>query len=238
MSRTRRTILLAAALTLAFAALALAEGSATLSVTQDKARSGTVATLELSPPRQDRNPSFVALRTARGVKFDPRAVSRRCKDAEARKNACPSASRIGGGDADVTVKQIGRFTVAIDLYLTHKRRSGDVAGVVAIADARGLRSHAFGRVRHLHYRKLDLETRFTGLGKAFKAPKGFETHINHLHLRFGKHRRVHTKNGVIRYDLIRNPSSCTSEGWRYAVLVGYAQGGGVNHFDGAIDCSS
>jgi hypothetical protein len=230
----RRAVLTALVATLAFAAAALGAGSATLTVDPNEAGKGSVTTIDATPPNGSKNPSSVALKVVKGVKFDGRAAAKRCTDAQAKQNSCPAGSRIGGGTIDVTATPGGPVTVNVGLFLGPKRQSGDLAGLVGIATVKttGQKGHAFGRVLRIDEGKLGLESRFAGLDKALKPPAGFKVHVDHLRLHFGKHRQV---NGN-RVDLIRNPSTCGSKGWPYAAIVTYPDGTGKT-FHGSVDCS-
>jgi hypothetical protein len=230
----RRAVPIALVLTLAFAAAALGAGSATLTVNPNEAGKGSVSTLDGTPPNGNKNPRSVALKVVKGVKFDGRAVARRCTDAQAEQNSCPAGSRIGGGTIDVTATPGGPVTIDVRLFLAPRRQSGDLAGVVGIATVRGTgqKGHAFGRVLRIDEGKLGLETRFSGLDKAIKPPAQVKVHVDHLRLRFGKHRQVAGK----RVDLTRNPSTCGPKGWPYAAIVSYPDGSGKT-FRGSVGCS-
>ena len=230
----RRAALVSILALLAFSAVALGAGSATLTVNPNKAGAGSVTTLEATPPNGNKTPRAVALKVVKGVKVDTSAVAGRCKDAQAKQNACPAGSRIGAGRIDVTATPGGKFVVDVALYLGHKRRASDVAGVVGIATLRGTtqKGHSFGRVFRIDQGRLGLETLFGGLDKALAPPPGVKVRIDHLKLHFGKHRQVNGK----RHDLITNPSKCPSKGWPYAAIVRYPDGTGKT-FNGSVVCT-
>lgn len=229
----RRIALISTFALLAFSALALAAGSATLTVDPNQAGKGSVSTLDATPPNPDKNPSAVALKVVKGVKFNGKAAPGRCTDAQAQQNNCPAGSRIGGGRIDVTATPGGPVVVDVALFLGRKRQQGDLAGLVGIATVRasGQKGHAFGRLRRIDEGSLGLESRFSGLDKAIKPPAGFKVRVDHLKLRFGKHRTVNGK----RVDLITNPSNCPDKGWPYAAIVRYPDGTGKT-FRGSVDC--
>lgn len=229
----RRTVLIAVSSLLAFAAVAFAAGSAKLTIEPNKAGAGSVATIDATPPNGSKNPRSVALKVVKGVKFDGRAAPKRCSNAQANQNNCPAGSRIGGGRIDVTATPGGPVVVDVALFLGPKRNAGDLAGLVGIATVRatGQKGHAFGRLLRIDEGRLGLESRFGGLDKAIKPPAGFKVQVDHLKLRFGKHRQVNGK----RVDLIRNPSTCGDKGWPYAAVVTYPDGTGKT-FRGAVDC--
>lgn len=230
----RRVLLIAVVASLAFAAVALAAGSATLTIDPNTAGAGTVATLDATPPNQSKVPRSVALKVVKGVGFDPKAVAKRCTDAQAKQNSCPAGSRIGGGRIDVTATPGGPVQVDVALFLGPKRKGTDLAGLVGIATvkATGQKGHAFGRVLRIDQGRLGLESVFGGLDKALKPPAGFKVRVDHLRLHFGKHRRVAGK----RHDLIRNPKTCPAKGWPYAASVTYPDGTGKT-FRHSVTCS-
>jgi hypothetical protein len=230
----RRTVLVALVSLLAFAAVAFAAGSAKLTVEPNEVGKGSVATLEATPPDGDKNPSSLALKVVKGVKFNGKAVATRCTKAQANQNSCPADSRIGGGRIDVTATPGGAVVVDVALFLAPKQKPADLAGVVAIATVRatGQKGHAIGRIRRIDQGNLGLETRFDNLNNALKPPAGFKVHVDHLKMRFGKHRTVNGK----RVDLITNPSTCGEKGWPYRAIVTYPDGTGKT-FRGSITCS-
>lgn len=230
----RRTTLIALIASLAFAAVAFAAGSAKLTVDPNTAGAGSVVSLDATPPNGSKNPRSVALKVVKGVKVDPRAVAKRCSDAQGKQNSCPAGSRIGGGRIDVTATPGGAVTVNVDLFLGPPRKAGDVAGLVGIATvkATGQKGHAFGRVFRIDQGKLGLESMFGGLDKAIKPPTGFKIHVDRLRLHFGKHRQLNGK----RVDLITNPGKCPAKGWPYAASVTYPDGTGKT-FPGSAACS-
>ena len=230
----RRITLLAVFTSLAFATAALAAGSATLTVDPNGVGKGSVATVEATPPNASKNPSSVALQVVKGVKFNGKAVATRCTNAQANQNSCPAGSRVGGGRIDVTATPGGPVVVDVALFLGTKQKAADLAGVVAIATVRqtGQKGHAIWRIRRIDQGNLGIETRFDNLNNALKPPAGFKVHVDHLKLRFGKHRQVNGK----RVDLITNPSTCGQNGWPYRVIVKYPDGTGKN-FHGSATCS-
>lgn len=226
----RRAALIALVASLALAAVALAAGSATLTVNPNTVGAGSVSTLDATPPDKSKMPRSVALKVVKGVKFDGKAVAKRCSNAQAQQNNCPPGSRIGGGKINANAG----FPVDVDvaLFLAPKRKSGDLAGLVGIASAAGRKGHAFGRIFRIDEGKLGLESTFTGLDKAIPPPPGVKVTVNHLKLHFGKHRTVAGK----RHDLIRNPSTCGAKGWPYAAIVTYPDGSGQT-FRHSVTCS-
>jgi len=228
----RRAVLTALVASLAFAAMAFAAGSATLTVDPNTVGAGSVASLDATPPDNSKVPRAVALKVVKGVKFDGKAVAQRCSDAQAKQNSCPAGSRIGGGKIDATATGFGAVQVNVDLYLGPPRATGDLAGLVGIASGAGQKGHAFGRLFRIDEGKLGLESRFGGLDRAIKPPPNIKVTVDRLRLHFGKHRRVNGK----RHDLIRNPGTCGQKGWPYAASITYPDGTGKT-FRGAVTCS-
>ncbi|HKP88590.1 MAG TPA: hypothetical protein VJT75_01325 [Thermoleophilaceae bacterium] len=228
----RLPLLIAVLASLALAGAALAAGSAKLSFSPNTAGAGSVATVNATPPDGSKNPSSVALKVVKGLKYDGRAVPGRCSDAQAKQNSCPAGSRAGGGRIDVTATPGGPVTVNVALFLGPKRQPGDLVGLVAIATVQGTgqKGHAFGRVRPIDEGKLGVETRFDNLNDALKPPAGFKVHVDHLKLSLGKHRQVNGK----RVDLLKNPKTCDG-GWAFRAVVRYPDGTGKT-FPGSASC--
>ena len=225
----RRVLLLVLVFTAGLAVVpALAKSPAVLTVDPDEAGKGTTATLDLYPPDPDRDPRSLVLKVLRGVKVDARAAAAKCSKQQAADESCPAKSRIGGGSADVTAK-IGalppsQVTVDIDLYLAPPPKAGDKAGVVVHAEEpqSGQEGHVIGRITPIKSGKFGIQTSFDHLDKAFKAPDGVTTHVDHMKLTFGKHRKITKKNGKhVRVDLIKNPKTCDGS-WEYRAIIGYS----------------
>jgi hypothetical protein len=224
-----RALLFATTFVIALAVVpALAKSPAVLTVDPNEAGKGSRATLDLYPPDPDRDPRSLVLKVARGAKFDARATTAKCTKQQAADERCPSKSRIGGGNADVTAK-IGalppqQVDVKIDLYLAPPPRQGDKAGIVVHAKEpqSGQEGHVTGRVTPIAAGKFGLQASFANLDKAFKPPNGVQTHVDHMKLTFGKSRRIEKPNGKhVRVHLIRNPKTCDGS-WDYQVVIGYS----------------
>ena len=225
----KRAVLTSVLAAVAFVAVpALAKSPAVLTVDPNEAGKGTTATLDLHPVDPDRDPRSLTLRVVRGAKFDARAAAAKCSKQQAADDSCPAKSRIGGGKADVTAK-VGalppqQVDVDIDMYLAPPQKQGDKAGVVVHAKEpqSGQEGHIIGRITPLASGKFGLEASFDDLDRAFKPPTGVKTHVDHMRLSFGKHRKITKKNGKkVRVDLIRNPKTCDGS-WEYRVVIGYA----------------
>jgi hypothetical protein len=237
----RLALSITAALALLLAVPALAKAPATLTVDPNVAGKGSKSTLDAYPPDPDRNPRTVVLRVLKGVKIDTRAVAQKCTRQQANQESCPAKSRIGGGTAEAKVTIPGfpssNVTIDVDLYLAKKEHDNDIAGVVLHAKEpqSGEEGHAVGRIRKIDVGKFGVETRFEDLDKAVKPPPGVQAHVTHVHLTFGKSRKITKANGqVVRVHLIRNPKSCDGD-WEFQAILGYAGRGPVKH-NGSTDC--
>jgi hypothetical protein len=228
----RRVALLTVALVLGLcgSAAGFAAGYVTLSSKQPGAAAR--ATIDIRLPRGDGTPYLIGLRMARGTKWHNRAVARRCRDAQAARDDCPAASRIGGGLASVETSPGGpRNAIDIDLYMARRRVSEDQTGVVLVARHRGRARYATGRVFELNpslYPRKGLQLRVEGLRKAF-----FGMGLRDLNVHFGVHRTVDGR----RVDLLTGPRSCPSEGWPWTIGLEARDGSG-GFFHGTVNCSS
>jgi hypothetical protein len=228
----------------AAAAAIAATATATFSISNNKVGKGTKATLDITP-RPHKSQSSTTLRVVRGVKFDPRAVSKLCTKPQADSNSCPAESRIGGGQGEATVtSNTNAFppqhtTVAIDLFLAPPPNGNVVSGVVAHFKEKitGQEAHVTGTVKQLASGPFGYQNKFTGLASALKPPAGTTAHLDHYSITFGAHRDV-VKNGKpVHYVLIRNPSTCPSSGWPFQLRIGYPDGT-VDKADGSGACKN
>jgi hypothetical protein len=234
----RRFAIAGAAALAALAAPAAAQASSA-SVSPNTAGAASRASVDISFDQSADNPSSVVVRVERGFAFDPRALAVKCDKAHADANNCPAKSRIGGGTADVTAT-IGVFppshlTAKVDLYLAPARRSGDIAGVVAHVkeEQSGSEGSVVGRIHPEVGGQFGLDTIFENLDKSFTPPQGVKVHLDRLQISFGgQHRTVKKKvkskkhgkkkkkkkTKSVRYDLIKNPATCTGS-WAYEIDV-------------------
>jgi hypothetical protein len=186
-------------------------------------------------------PRSAVLAVARGFRFDPRARRGRCSSSQARDGDGPANSRIGTGQADLTVS--GSFgsqdlTASIEVFLARAAVSGDIAGLVVEAreSRTGQRGSARGRIVPVREGPFGVEVRFDELPGAGQLPPGYRVELKRIRLHVGGHRTVRTRSGRrVRYDFIRNPRSCTGS-WRYQVRVRFAAREDVH--DGSVACSA
>ena len=231
-SRLGWVAVLTVALTLTFAATAVAFPAAYLTVAPRDPGAGAVATIDVRLPRGSHPPHALALRMARGTKFHDRAVARRCRNAQAARDECPAASRIGGGMASVEASPGGpRTSIDIDMYLAPRRVTDDLTGVVVVTRSQGRTRYAAGRVSELarsRYPKLGLQLRIEGLERVL-----FGMGLRQLNVHFGVHRTVDGR----RRDLLTNPRSCPPGGWPWTIAL-EARDGTTGFRHGAIHCPS
>jgi hypothetical protein len=164
---------------------------------------------------------------ARGFRFDPRAVAKRCSVAQARSSSCPAGSRIGAGNADVTIGgNPARF--AVDFYLTPAQKRGDIAGLVLSVHQEGS-DQGFalvGRMVRVKRGPYGLELQFADAAK--QLPTGVVVQLNHIHAHVGAHRRGHS--------LLTTPKTCSAKGWPFRLVVAYSTG--TETYSGPAACSS
>lgn len=224
--RALYALALAALTAVALASPALAQSEGTLRVRLDPNLAGAGSRLLVEASGQEFQsggalPRSVVIATARGFRFDPRAVAGRCTDQQARAFTCPANSRIGGGQAEGSASGplvpggSQNFTATIDLFLAPARR-GEVAGVVVQITLGGFRATARGSFVSVSSRRYGAELRFDFPDQQ-PVPPGVTLSVRRVTLTVGAARRV---NGV-RRTLIRNPATCRGS-WPYQVRVGFS----------------
>jgi hypothetical protein len=209
------------------------------------------------PQANGRSPQSVVMAVTQGFKFDPRARSERCSDAQAKAFDCPGNSKIGSGTANITASN-GVFTqplvADVQIFLAPPVKSGDAAGVVLYVKERstGQQGTTTGRIVKTSG-SFGLEVRFEDLAGAQQAPEGFTVRIDRFQTDVGASRyekvkvccKTVKKNGKkkkvkylkkVRRDLIVNPKTCGGS-WAYQVRLRYsATEESVR--DGAAPCSA
>jgi hypothetical protein len=164
---------------------------------------------------------------ARGFRFDPKAVAKRCTVAQARSSSCPAASRIGSGNADVTIGG-NPATFAVDFYLTPAQQRGDIAGLVLSVHQEGSNQGfaLVGRLVRLKRGPFGLELRFADAAK--QLPPGVVVQLNHIQAQVGAHRGGHS--------LLTTPRKCRAKGWPFRLVVAYSTG--TETYSGPAACST
>jgi hypothetical protein len=243
-----RASILATAALLAAPAAAQVPGDA-VRVDPDTAGEGSHLILDIrgseDPKANGRAPTQAVIAATQGFKFDTRARSEKCSEAQAKAFDCPGNSKIGSGTANATASNgvITQAVVAdVSIFLGGPAQSGDAAGVWVIFRERSSGSHGyiFGRVVKLGTSgPFGLEVRFDELGTANQAaPQGFTVRVDRIQAEVGASRtekvtvccktvrrngvkkRVKYKKNVIR-NLITNPRTCDGS-WEYQVRVRYS----------------
>jgi hypothetical protein len=163
---------------------------------------------------------------ARGFRFDPHAVEKRCSVQQAQASTCPAASRIGSGSAKVTIAG-KRSTFGVDFYLTPPQRHGDIAGLVLSVHQAGTANGfaLIGRMVRLAHGPYGLELRFADAGK--QLPAGLDVQLNRIHAKIGAHHG--------RHSLLATPRTCTKAGWPFRLFVAYSTG--TETYSGPAACS-
>jgi hypothetical protein len=176
----------------------------------------------------------VSVRLVRGFRANPAAVAERCSAAQvAETHRCPTDSRIGGGKVTLTLASGEQITSDLDLYLAPRQDPRALAGIVVIADTKGRKGHALGRIVRLDpdtWRRYGLQVTLDHLRGALRTGKA-HARITRISVHIGQHRRA---DGRLRH-LIRNPGSCGTDGWRWQLLAIGMDGIGAAY--GSIDCT-
>jgi hypothetical protein len=169
---------------------------------------------------------------ARGYRFDPRAVRTKCTVAQARASSCPAASKIGGGQGQVTVFPPGgapqELSLGIEFFMTGKQRRHDLAGLVLAAHepVSGLTFNLIGRMVTLARGRYGLELRFADTAK--ELPANITVQLHRVNVRFGAQRSVTVgagrKRKRVTYHLLTNPPACGAHGWPFLLTVSYTTG--------------
>jgi hypothetical protein len=169
---------------------------------------------------------------ARGYRFDPRAVRTKCTVAQARASSCPAASKIGGGQGQVTVFPPGgapqELSLGIKFFMTAKQQGHDLAGLVLAAHepVSGLTFNLIGRMVTLPRGQYGLELRFADTAK--ELPSNITVQLHRVNVRFGARRTVTVGAGAqhrrVTYHLLTNPATCRRRGWPFLLTVAYTTG--------------
>ena len=233
----RRAVLIAAVLALALSGMAAATATAAqVKVDPAGVGEGSVLTLAARGSTSPTSDSLigVSVRLVRGFRANPAAVAERCSAAQsAETHRCPADSRIGGGKVTLALPSGEEMTSDLDLYLAPRQHPGELAGIVVLADTKGRKGHAVGRILRLDpdtWRRYGLQITFDRLRGALRTGKA-QARITRVKVHIGHHRSV---GGEVRH-LIRNPGRCGSGGWPWQV-EGFGTNG-IGAAYGAIECS-
>jgi hypothetical protein len=227
----RKALALSAAITLTFAAAALAAGP-TIKVTVTPDTPSAHSTLKLSatgPYSQSGLPKSLEMTAQKGFQSSAKSVPILCNSKSSKvtsnsANPCPAKSKVGSGKvvANVTSPPLGQQTVPFTLYLGKPRRTGDIASIVLSAD-------------------VPIAGTQNVVGRLFKAGNGsIEILFNKLPSASGVTVKVknlnfsaHAVNGG--HSLITNPPSCNKGHWTGTFTLTFASGTLSKHT--SIPCS-
>ncbi|MDQ3935195.1 MAG: hypothetical protein M3340_11270 [Actinomycetota bacterium] len=213
------------------------------------------------PKAGGQSPRQLFVSVAAGFKGDARARSETCSSQRAAGFDCPGNSKIGTGTANATLVHNGGafapqpLVADMEIFLAPPQQSGDVGGVVLQVKERstGQRATVTGRLVKLGA-PYGLGLQFENLDPLTAgAPEGFHIRVERVQTDIGASRTVKKKayryvrrNGKkkrvayykkIRYDLVRNPRTCPSGGWPYAVRLVYPNGA-ESVREASMECTS
>ena len=264
MPATAAALLVGAALAVPPGATADVTGDAKVNLSPavaDKASRLSVTASGQATTNGEQAPNSISVSVARGFRVDPRAVSETCSDEQRKALNCPAASRVGTGSAEGSANFIGQtfaFKAAIEAFLMHPIRSGDLAGLAVVVREQNTGRQGSGRGRIIDLGKAGgqygVELRFEELGTQ-QLPIGASAKLDRFELSVGADRtvrrkitvrkRVKTRRGkrirrkrVVRkrrHDLIRNPEACTGS-WPYQVRATFPSAPEQVR-DGSVPCS-
>jgi hypothetical protein len=233
----KRPVLIAVVLALALSGMAAAVATAA-QVKVDPAEPGEGSSVTLVA-RGSTSPTSdallgVSVRLVRGFRANPAAVAERCSAAQAAQtHSCPRDSRIGGGEVELTLATGAQMTSDLDLYLAPRQQPRELAGIVVLADTKGRKGHALGRIIRLDpdtWRRYGLQVTLDHLRGALRTGKA-HARITRVSVHIGHNRRA---GGRLRH-LIRSPGSCGTDGWPWQFqAIGTS---GIGSAYGSIRCS-
>lgn len=180
--------------------------------------------------------SALELDLARGFHFDPRAAAT-CSASQAREDACPSDTTIGGGTSEVIVQ--GRFLprttypVSAGIYLTAPTHRGDIAGLVLDLTEAQSQLHAvmYGRVIPLPTSPYTIALRFANASKSLSG--GYDLIVRRMALTLQASRTIDSHT----YHLLTNPTSCVRHGWPLRLSMSSQQTTWIYHGKASCDAA-
>lgn len=201
---------------MAIAATAAAQGTTT-TATPNNAGKGTKIHTELDatqPPVSGRIPKETVLSIQKGYVFTPKAVAKRCSEAQANEDKCPAKSSVGTAQIQAVYMSYP-VTIPVRLYLAKPTTPGDLAGLVAEATLLNQTTPGFGRIVASTSETYgisvilptpggDAAASFGATFKSFSADLGASRVVKTKVKRKGKKPKVKKT----RYDLIKNPAVC------------------------------
>jgi hypothetical protein len=195
-------------LLLAGAAAAAGGGTVSIGLHPDKVNRHSKLTISASGFSETSLPRSAVVLVQRGFKVSARSVSRLCTNP----SACPAASTIGTGTAQVTGTLLGLAvpdTVNLTLYLGKPTRAGDIASVIVAGRDTEFGLTATGRGRLFKDSTRRLELLFDQFPSVQGLPSGTSITLNSLTLTAGATRTVMRHHKRVTFSLITNPSRCT-----------------------------
>src|SRR5437763_12944677 len=209
----RKLLALPAATALAFAGTAAAAGGGTISVAlhPDRISKRPHVTVSASGFTDTSLPTSIEIKVQRGFKASAKSVAKLC----ANPSACPAASQIGSGTAQVTASTIlGPLTDTVNftLYLGRREVAGDIASVIVTGkDARyGITASGTGRLFKDSAGGLEL---LVNKFPTTQNPAVSAVTLNSLSLTAGATRTIKRHHRKVTYSLITNPSQCSGH-WK------------------------
>jgi hypothetical protein len=213
----RKALALSAAITLAFAAAAVAAGP-TVQVTVTPDTPSAHSTLKISatgPFSQSGLPKSLELTAQKGFRSSAKSVpvlcnSRSSKVTSNSPNPCPANSKIGSGKVVVNAGfPFGIQTAPFTLYLGKPRQTGDIASIVLSGTVAGMTENVAGRLFKASNGSIEILFK-----KLPSAPSGVK--FKRLSL------SAHAVNGG--HSLITNPASCSRGHWTGSFTLTFSSG--------------
>jgi hypothetical protein len=219
---------------LVFAGTAAAAGSPSISISlhPNKVKKNSTLTVNASGfPTESALPTSLEFQVQKGFRTSVKSVSQLCNPSA---SSCPSASKIGSGNAQATGTLAGISepdTVNFTLYLGTPKQSGDIASVILLGSDTLLHQTASGSGRLFKDSAGGLELLFDQFPTVQGLPSGTQITLNSLSLTAGAKRTVkhkvrrHHKNVTVKkiYSLITNPSTCSGS-WTGSATVTFTSG--------------
>jgi hypothetical protein len=140
------TVATTVAMALGGATMAHASGTATATLTPNKASAPSAAMISITGESGFLNlPTSVALVLQPGFTSSAQSVSVLCTSSQASSTACPAESKIGAGSVGVSLLGFPS-TVPVTLYLGQPLQAGDIASVILSGSYAGSALNVSGRM--------------------------------------------------------------------------------------------
>jgi hypothetical protein len=174
-------------------------------------------------------PQTLVIDVQKGFASSVKAVKTLCTSQQEGSNSCPNSSRIGQGNASVSV--LGATSqVLLTLFLGKPQHNGDIATIDVLAQSQVLNARQSVTGRLLPHNG-GLEIRFDQLPTfAAQIPAGITPTLNSLYISAGASRTLTVTTGKgknkkkkVKYALITNPSTCSGS-WVGNLVLTFASG--------------